>query len=406
MTDAAVPNDDPALLDDVVSALRTYVVLPSDEYFTAVALWIAHAHCPSAAETTPRLVFKSPEKESGKTRALEVLELLVSDPLPTFSATTAAIFRHLRSNGATILFDEVDAIFGSRSPNNEDLRALLNAGYRRGAFVIRVVGEGAKMRTERFPVFAPTALACIGDLPDTIESRAITVPMRRRAPDESVSPFRRPKARPSLELLRRRLEHWSALSTSSLLDAEPTMPAGVSDRAADLWEPLLAIAETFGSRWAEQGRRAASVIVSGRTEQDQSLGVRLLADVRAIIEPAEKLSSRDLCTRLNALDDADWGGWHGGKGLDQRDIARRFRAYGITPKSVRLPDGSTPKGYSSDQFRDAWSRYLRPPATSATTATASEFSSACVADVAAVAQADGSTPRSVSTAAGYSSIAV
>ena len=98
--------------------------------------------------------------------------------------------------GSTILFDEADATFGPKAKDsNEDVRALINAGYRRGATVGRCVVYGATVTPELLPAFAPVALAGLGDLPDTILSRSIIVRMRRRAPNESVEPYRRARSR-------------------------------------------------------------------------------------------------------------------------------------------------------------------------------------------------------------------
>jgi hypothetical protein len=82
----------------------------------------------------------------------------------------------------TILFDEVDAIFNPKNGgNHEDLRGLLNAGYKRSATIARCVGDTKNMKVERFPVYAPAALAGIaGAMPSTITTRAITIHMRRR----------------------------------------------------------------------------------------------------------------------------------------------------------------------------------------------------------------------------------
>src|SRR5262249_30932337 len=65
------------ILDDVHAFLSRFVVYPSKEAHDAHVLWIAHTHCMDAWESTPRLAFLSPEFASGKTRALEVSELLV-----------------------------------------------------------------------------------------------------------------------------------------------------------------------------------------------------------------------------------------------------------------------------------------------------------------------------------------
>src|SRR5207245_3197323 len=158
------------------------------------------------------------------TRCLEVLETLVPSPLATVNASVAAIFRLLAEEQATLLFDEVDSIFNAKAAvQHEDLRALLNAGWRRGSSVARVVGEKSKMRVERFPVFAATALASIGDLPETIESRAIIVPMRRRAPDEPVEPFRLRKVTTVADQLRDSLAWWAERYHDELAEREPRM---------------------------------------------------------------------------------------------------------------------------------------------------------------------------------------
>ena len=74
------PDDGAKLLDDVHAFLGRFVAYPSKETHTAHTLWIAHAHLMEAWESTPRIAFLSPEPSSGKTRALEITELLVPRP--------------------------------------------------------------------------------------------------------------------------------------------------------------------------------------------------------------------------------------------------------------------------------------------------------------------------------------
>jgi hypothetical protein len=352
--------DTGGLLSEIRDFVARYVILPGDHFYDAVALWTLHSHAIGAADTSPRLVFKSPEKESGKTRALEALEVITPNPLLVMNTTIAAIFRLLAEEEVTtLLHDEVDAIFSAKAgPQNEDLRALLNAGYRRGATVARVVGEGKKMTVKRFPVFAATALAAIGDLPDTIESRSIIVPMRRRAPDEPVAQFRRRRVELESQGLREALTEWASIYIDVLSVAEPEMPDGVTDRAADCWEPLLAIGELAGGEWLQRARAAAAEIVGGRVAEDSSVGVRLLADIQVVFADRDRMSTSGLLGALNALDESGWGGWNDGKGMNPRDLGRRLRPYGVKSKNVRL-DGTQEKGYGRADFADPFARYLR-----------------------------------------------
>ena len=82
-------------------------------------------------ESTPRLAFLSPEPGSGKSRALEVTELLVPRPVHAVNTTPAYLFRKVSDEAGlpTILFDEIDTVFGPRAKENEDIRGMLNAGH-------------------------------------------------------------------------------------------------------------------------------------------------------------------------------------------------------------------------------------------------------------------------------------
>jgi hypothetical protein len=121
------------VLNEVHAFLTKYVSFANRAQADAVTLWIVHSHAFDAAETTPRLSIQSAEKQSGKTRLLEVIELLVREPLMTASISAAAMFRLIAEGSTTLLVDEVDTVFSARGKGREDLRGILNAGYRRGS---------------------------------------------------------------------------------------------------------------------------------------------------------------------------------------------------------------------------------------------------------------------------------
>ena len=176
------------ILEDIVAFVRRYVVISAAQA-DAVALWCAHTFAIEAADTTPYIAVTSAEKRSGKSRLLEVLELLVRSPQSTTNISDSALFRAIGEYSPTLFFDEVDAVFRSRE--REDLRGLLNAGHRRGAVAYRM---GGKRMTdlEAFPVFCAKAFAGIGDcLSDTVRDRSIPIRLKKRARDEQLERFRR-----------------------------------------------------------------------------------------------------------------------------------------------------------------------------------------------------------------------
>ena len=154
-------DDGAALLDEVYEFLGRFVAYPSEEAHVAHVLWITHAHLMSAWESTPRMAFLSPEPGSGNTRALEITELLVPRPVEAVNVTPAYLFRKVGDEAGppTILFDEIDTIFGPRAKDNEEIRGLLNAGHRRGAVAGRCVVKGKVVVTEEIPAFCAVALA-------------------------------------------------------------------------------------------------------------------------------------------------------------------------------------------------------------------------------------------------------
>ncbi len=185
---ATVQTDAAALLEEIYVFLGRFVAYPSEHARVAHVLWIAHTHAIDAFESTPRLAFLSPEPASGKTRALEVTEPLVPRPVEAVNVTPAYLFRKVADEDGcpTILFDEIDTVFGPKAKDNEEIRGLLNAGHRKGAVAGRCVVKGNTVTTEEIPAYCAVALAGLGGLPDTILSRSVTVRMRRRAPDEKV----------------------------------------------------------------------------------------------------------------------------------------------------------------------------------------------------------------------------
>jgi hypothetical protein len=356
-----------------------------------LALWAAHTHASKSFYVTPRLIIDSAEPESGKTRVLELLNLITHAPIFTMNTTIAALYRRLAGEPRTILLDETDAVFAKgAAQNHEDLRALLNAGYKRGATVDRCVGDGSKMKVVEFPAFAPAALAgIVGNMPATITTRAITIHMHRRAPGETIAEFIEEDAIDEAEPLRLSLSTWVEDITTDLTGARPVMPAGVIDRKAEVWRALLAIADAAGGAWPERARAACKHFVLGADPGELSLGVRLLADLRAIFGGRDQLSTVSILESLAALDEAPWGDMYG-KPIDSRRLARMLGKYGAHPKVVRIGE-TTPRGYTRESLTDLWQRYL--PAVSATDETSATSLASHVADVADVALTPAACPQ-------------
>jgi len=342
-------------LDALAKFERRFVVLTSAQA-DAVALWIFHTHAFAAADITAYLSVSSAEKRSGKTRFLEVVELLVRCALAAVNVSTAALFRVIEERAPTLLLDEVDAIFAPKS-DREELRGILNAGYRRGAVVYRM--GGAKNSTlEGFGVFCPKVFAGIGNLPDTIRDRSIVLRLERRTKDEEIERFRRRDVEGDAEPLRQSCESLAEHHSQTLAYARPSLPDELDDRAQDVWEPLLAIADLAGYGWPERARTAALALSTGESREEESRGATLLKDIFNIFENGSELvyPTADLITALARIEESPWGDWYG-KQITPQKLGQLLKPYRIKTMSV-WADGQTHRGYKAEQFTDAWLRVL------------------------------------------------
>ncbi|MFD4117076.1 DUF3631 domain-containing protein [Streptomyces niveus] len=376
----SAPIDGAALLNEVEAFHRRFNVFPREAAYVAVTLWDAHAHLLDAFDSTPRIAFLSPEPGSGKSRALEIIETLVPNRMVAAQASASAMFRSVAGeNRPTILFDEVDTVFGPKAGDNEPLRGFLNAGHRRGVGMWRCVGDGANQTVQEFPSYCAVAMAGLGSLPDTILSRSVIIRMRKRAPNETVESYRQRLNEKEGNALRDRLAAWADTVREAIEGAWPALPEGVADRPADVWEPLLAVADAAGGAWPDRARAACVELVTASKEDDKaSLGIQLLTDLRdTVFCGADRMPTVVILERLNAMDDAPWGDVDG-KPLNSRALSRMLGEYvtaankPVKPRSIRTSSG-VPKGYYADDLADAWTRYCPPPppeaATSATPAT-------------------------------------
>lgn len=367
------------LLDSVHAAYTRYVIFPSAAAADAVTLYTAATHAQTAWEHATRLVVKSPIKRCGKTRLQEVARELVHNPLPTTNISPAALARSIdEKDPPTLILDEADTVWGrkeQRSEGAEDLRGILNSGHSRGWPYVR--WDAAARRRELCPTFAMAIVGGIGDMPDTIEDRAVVISMRRRAPGEQVTQWRTRRAVPKLRELRDRLHIWVTARAEDLANAEPEMPA--EDRAADVWEPLVAIADAAGGDWPDRARKACQASTGEIRPDPDTAGERLLGDLYDVWGEDDQVFTHILIDRLCGIEEAPWSTWHRGDRLSPRGLASMLKPWGVKSRTVRLGP-ETAKGYHRADLADSWRRYVTSVTASQDGETAGRSSDGYVTD--------------------------
>jgi hypothetical protein len=344
------------LISSVSDVIRRFVVL-TDAQTVALALWVLHTHALAAADYTPYLAITSAEKQSGKSTLLDVLTVLAKDAWYTSRTSAGALVRRLHGKEVTLLLDEVDAALGGAQEYTETLRGILNAGFKRGgAYSMCIVTRGGEWSPQDFNVFGPKAFALIGELPETVASRSILIRMRPKLPSDRVERLRSRDAADLAAPVKERLAQWAESAIALLSDARPELPEVLSNRATDVWEPLFAIAEFAGAEWATAARAAA--IELAKQDAEESMGVRLLADIRDVFR-GNRMSSQELVRLLVAIEESPWGSWSRawGQSLTPQAFARLLRPYEIGPQPIWFGNDQR-KGYHRAAFEDAWARYL------------------------------------------------
>jgi len=354
------------LADKIREFFTRYVVLGNSHAEVAVTLWALHTWVLECFEVTPRLAFISVERSSGKTRALEILEVLTYDGNLMVNFSTSWLFRSINvADGErvpTMLFDEADNYFyGKLNDTQREILAFINVGYKRGGMVGRTtVTNKSEMRAEKFASFCPLALGAIHNLPDTLQSRSVVIPMKRKRKSDTIAPYRERLTRAEALTIREECAAWAEATIPTLkLNPFPELPGGIDDRPAELWETLIGVADSIGGEWPTLARDAAVHFVTEAENKPLSLGERLLTDIHKIFGELEAITTHALLDELHDLEGSTWGQFgYSRTPIDARALAKILRDYEVpTNNTIRIGGGEPVKGYLRVHFTDAWERY-------------------------------------------------
>jgi putative DNA primase/helicase len=358
-------NDGADLLDRIQAAVARHIVMDEHDR-VAVTLWIVLDFLTSGFYTVPYLTVHSPIKRCGKTNLLIVLRHLGWNTALITNITTAAMFRVVDEFAPTLLIDEAETFL----KKNEELRGILNAGHKRAdAYVLRFNNDLGK--TERFSTFCPKVIALIGKLHETLADRSIILNLRRRLKTEKITPIRYLDSE-ALKTLKSDIVRWCKDNGKKIWQARPAVPETLNDRAAENWEPLMAIAQIAGGDWPKKARDAA--LAKGLTEDEaDSVILYLLRSLRTIwdnpdvkkLDDGDFIRTPDLLCMLNDDETAPWADWKKGdvKRLSARKLSNLLREYSVHAERLQVARGDNPHGYRLSKLQPLFDRYLdeEPP---------------------------------------------
>lgn len=348
------PVNGATLANDITSLLTKYMYLP-DGAAEVITMWILHTYDVNMFDFTPRLCVLSPEKRCGKTTLLALIESLSYNVINTSGLTPAVMFRGIDAWHPTLLIDEADTFLNV----NKELRGVLNAGFKRDGKIYRVEGDKER-KVVSFDCYAPIAIAAIGRIPDTITDRGIIITMRRCKGDTVFPKMRTREVAPLTHELQRKCLRFITDNSDKISAIRPEIPDEFNSRAADIWEPLYAIAAMISPEWASKVRNASLKLLQQAPDAAVSYGEQLLSDIRTIFNHHDNdwMASERLVMELNKIEESPWMNWNN-RGLNVSSLACLLRPYKIVPIQSRI-GGDRSRRYERHQFDDAFDRYLPP----------------------------------------------
>src|SRR2546423_11724770 len=202
---------------------------------------------------------------------MTLLSELVNRPEVASNISSPAFYRGIEERRPTLFIDEADMLL----PGNAQLRGILNSGYTlKMAYVLRITNEPLEddetspqseggrrkargSRLARYSCFGPKVIAQIGHLPETLADRCLVMRLQRKLPTEECGKLR-DLDEAVLERLRRQCARFVQDHSEEIARARPALPRSLNDRAADLSEPLIVLADLADGEWPALAREAVA----------------------------------------------------------------------------------------------------------------------------------------------------
>lgn len=326
------------LTNEISNFIKRFVVIPEPE-LTGLALYVLHTWSWEHCQVTPYIYINSPVKQSGKTRLLEVLELLVRRPMRASSITSSALYRVIKENDPVLLLDEVDVVYNGGN-RNEDLRGTLNSGYKLGGVSWRTAGG----EVVPFPTFCPKIMAGIQNLmiPDTVADRCISIELQRKSQKEKVEPFIYIKQKEEVDPLLDKIHKWVTKNADEIKNSPYTdPPKDMPDRKWEIGQPLLTLANLAKVKDGEA--KITELLKKEIARNTLNATEQLMTDIHVLFNDTEKIFSREIAESVE---------------MSPKQLSIKLSQFGIEPKLIRI-GSDVSRGYTKKDMRPILDRIIQ-----------------------------------------------
>ena len=349
------------LTREVARFIQKFVVL--DEVDAVVlAAWIVATRAMGAWDRFPHVAVTSPVGRCGKTRLLDVIELLSENPLATSNVSPAVVYRTIQAKKPVLLIDEAQSLSRRGSESSEVLREILCAGIDRGSKVLRCSGEDHEVTP--FSIYCAKAIALIGQPDAVLADRCLTIRLKRKTPAQQVERWVSRRVTPKGKDISGRVTKWAARKRKKLTRVyEELEPLPIqNDRMAECLLPLETVvrldAPELHPALVEYARRREE---AEREAERESPAVLLLWACREIFDGVRAdgsgrkfIATSTLIARLVGRREGEWSKFTRGGQITPHALAGLLRPYGIKPG---MSADRRARGYHAADFAEAWASY-------------------------------------------------
>jgi hypothetical protein len=260
-----------------------YVDFRSEVESAILALWTIGTYFYTMFPAYPYMALNGP-KNSGKSTVMRVMQPLAFNMVSTSDPTGPSMFRLIHYTSCTVGIDEAERYHNPKDPGMQQIRQLLNSGYKQGMPAIRLIGED--MKPQAFDVYSPKILAAIAGLEDILASRCIAIPMRRT--DKKMPSFPPDFDGASIrhQLYTLALSAFPHLYTNYF--ERPALHT-LHNRSSELWSPLVALAAYFQEQGQISGLLQA-IAAAAENDEQISQGKALSEREEAVLQALELLT--------------------------------------------------------------------------------------------------------------------
>ncbi len=271
------------VFNTVHDLFTSYVDFRSPVESAILTLWTIGTYFYTMFPAYPYLALNGP-KNSGKSTVMRVMQPLAFNMVTTSDPTGPSMFRLIHYTSCTVGIDEAERYHNPKDPGMQQIRQLLNSGYKQGMPAIRLIGED--MKPQAFDVYSPKILAAIMGLEDILASRCIAIPMRRTDKKMPSFPpdFDGAAIRHLLYTLA--LTHFQTVHVN--YSDRPALHT-LHNRSGELWSPLVALAAFFEEQGGITGLLEA-IATAAETDEQISEGKALSEREEAVLQALELMT--------------------------------------------------------------------------------------------------------------------